>query len=141
MAWRSLSLPELSEALPRRASGALVLFAGTGGPAKAVAAQQLAKALRLDLLRIDLSQVVSKYIGETEKNLERVLASAERLDTLLFFDEADALFGKGTEAEADLLLERLQSSRRIAIFCVQKQTLRPSLSRNFIHTVRFPQIA
>ncbi|HXJ67120.1 MAG TPA: ATP-binding protein, partial [Actinomycetota bacterium] len=86
----------------RRSNGGLgisALFAGPSGTGKTMAAEVLANELRLDLHRIDLSQVVSKYIGETEKNLERVFAAAERTDAILFFDEADALFGKRSDVK------------------------------------------
>jgi hypothetical protein len=77
--------------------GLVCLFVGPPGTGKTMAAQLLARKLHLDMLRVDLSQVVDKYIGETEKNLERVFAEAEATGALLFFDEADALFGKRTE--------------------------------------------
>jgi SpoVK/Ycf46/Vps4 family AAA+-type ATPase len=74
-----------------------VLFAGESGTGKTMAAEVLAQELRLDLYRIDLSSVVSKYIGETEKNLRRVFDAAEDSGAILLFDEADALFGKRSE--------------------------------------------
>ena len=84
----------------RRATRALkVLFAGESGTGKTMAAQVLARDLGLDLFRIDLATVVSKYIGETEKNLDRIFAAAEGSNAILFFDEADALFGKRSEVQ------------------------------------------
>ncbi|HEX6015559.1 MAG TPA: ATP-binding protein, partial [Geminicoccaceae bacterium] len=80
-----------------RGLGIGALFAGASGTGKTMAAEVLARALRLDLYRIDLSGVVSKYIGETEKNLRRVFDAAEEGGAILFFDEADALFGKRSE--------------------------------------------
>jgi SpoVK/Ycf46/Vps4 family AAA+-type ATPase len=80
-----------------RGGSAMVLFTGTPGTGKTMAAEALAGELHLDLWRIDLSQVVSKYIGETEKNLHRLLDAAEPGGAVLFFDEADALFGRRTE--------------------------------------------
>src|SRR5512137_2889175 len=74
--------------------GISALFAGPSGTGKTTAAEVLANELKLDLYRIDLSQVISKYIGETEKNLRRVFDAAEDGGVVLFFDEADALFGK-----------------------------------------------
>jgi SpoVK/Ycf46/Vps4 family AAA+-type ATPase len=139
MAPRTLSLGELSAAFARRSSGGVILFAGPGGTGKTLAAETLANRLRLDFHRIDLSKVVSKYIGETEKNLERVLAAAESRDALLFFDEADTLFGRGTESEADYLLRRLRSSKGVAILSTEKRTLKLALSQRFTHLVRFPQ--
>jgi SpoVK/Ycf46/Vps4 family AAA+-type ATPase len=70
------------------------LFAGPSGTGKTMAAEVIAQELRLDLYKIDLSGVVSKYIGETEKNLNRIFRAAENANAILFFDEADALFGK-----------------------------------------------
>ena len=80
-----------------RTQGIKVLFAGESGTGKTMAAQVLARDLGLDLFRLDLATVVSKYIGETEKNLDRVFGAAEGSNAILFFDEADALFGKRSE--------------------------------------------
>jgi SpoVK/Ycf46/Vps4 family AAA+-type ATPase len=82
-----------------RGLGISALFAGPSGTGKTTAAEVLAYELRLDLFRIDLSQVISKYIGETEKNLSRVFDAAEQGAAVLLFDEADALFGKRTEVK------------------------------------------
>ncbi len=78
-------------------SGVTVLFAGPSGTGKTMAAEVIANELKLDLYKIDLSTVVSKYIGETEKNLERIFTEAQASNAILFFDEADALFGKRSE--------------------------------------------
>jgi len=72
------------------------MFAGPSGTGKTMAAELLASDAGMDLQRVDLSQVVSKYIGETEKNLDGVFAEASEKGWILFFDEADALFGKRT---------------------------------------------
>ena len=80
-----------------RTQGLKVLFAGESGTGKTMSAQVLANELGLDLFRIDLATVVSKYIGETEKNLDRIFTAAEGSNAILFFDEADALFGKRSE--------------------------------------------
>jgi hypothetical protein len=80
-----------------RTQGLKVLFAGESGTGKTMAAQVLAHELGLDLFRVDLATVVSKYIGETEKNLDRIFAAADGSNAILFFDEADALFGKRSE--------------------------------------------
>jgi ATPase family associated with various cellular activities (AAA)/Winged helix domain, variant len=77
--------------------GLKVLFAGESGTGKTMAAQVLARDLGLDIFRINLATIVSKYIGETEKNLDRIFAAAEGSNAILFFDEADALFGKRSE--------------------------------------------
>src|SRR5205814_7229380 len=82
-----------------RGLGISALFAGPSGTGKTMAAEVLARELRLDLYRIDLSAVVSKYIGETEKNLRRVFDAAEEGGAILLFDEADALFGKRSEVK------------------------------------------
>ena len=80
-----------------RTQGLKVLFAGESGTGKTMAAQVLAAELGLDLFRVDLATIVSKYIGETEKNLERIFTAADGSNAILFFDEADALFGKRSE--------------------------------------------
>jgi septum formation topological specificity factor MinE len=79
--------------------GLIGLFSGPPGTGKTMAAQVIAANLGLDLFRIDLSSVVSKYVGETSQNLERILSRAEHMDIVLLFDEADALFGKRTEVK------------------------------------------
>src|SRR5207253_4209533 len=101
-----------------RGLGINARFAGESGTGKTMAAQVVANHLRLDLYRIDLSAVVSKYIGETEKNLRRLFDAAEAGGMILFFDEADALFGKRSAVkdshdryaniEVNYLLQRMQ---------------------------------
>ena len=108
-----------------RGLGITALFAGPSGTGKTMAAEVLANELRLDLYCIDLSSVVSKYIGETEKNLRRVFDAAEEGGAILLFDEADALFGKRTEVkdshdryaniEVSYLLQRMEAYRGLAI--------------------------
>ena len=105
-----------------RGLGISALFAGDSGTGKTMAAEVIANDLRLDLYRIDLSAVVSKYIGETEKNLRRLFDAAEDGGAILFFDEADALFGKRSEVkdshdryaniEINYLLQRMEAYRR-----------------------------
>ncbi|MEZ4434304.1 MAG: ATP-binding protein [bacterium] len=105
--------------------GTTALFVGPPGTGKTMAAALIAGATRRDLYRIDLSQVVSKYIGETEKHLERVFSEAEACDAALFFDEADALFGKRGEVsdahdryaniEVGYLLQRLERFSGLAV--------------------------
>src|SRR5205823_4903551 len=105
--------------------GITALFTGPSGTGKTMAAEIIAGELRLDLYRIDLSQVVNKYIGETEKNLRRVFDAAEAGGAVLLFDEADALFGKRSEIrdshdryanlEISYLLQRMESYRGLAI--------------------------
>jgi hypothetical protein len=127
-----------------RGLGISALFAGVSGTGKTMAAEVLARDLRLDLYRIDLSQVVSKYIGETEKNLRRVFAAAEESATILLFDEADALFGKRTEIrdshdryaniEVSYLLQRMEAYRGLAILTTN---LRNALDQAFLRRLRF----
>src|SRR6266508_545570 len=105
--------------------GICALFAGPSGTGKTMAADVLAGELELDLYKIDLATVVSKYIGETEKNLERVFVAAESANAVLFFDEADAIFGKRSEVrdahdryaniEIAYLLQRMEQYDGIAI--------------------------
>jgi hypothetical protein len=102
-----------------RTQGLKVLFAGESGTGKTMAAQVLAHGLGLELFRIDLATIVSKYIGETEKNLDRIFTAAEGSNAILFFDEADALFGKRSEVsdshdryaniEVAYLLQKMES--------------------------------
>jgi hypothetical protein len=125
-----------------RGLGISALFAGASGTGKTMAAEVLAGELRLDLYRIDLSQVVSKYIGETEKNLRRVFDAAEEGGAVLLFDEADALFGKRSEVkdshdryaniEVSYLLQRMESYRGLAILTTNmKSELDPAFLRRF----------
>ena len=76
-----------------------VLFSGSSGTGKTMAAEVIGHELNLDIYKIDLSTVVSKYIGETEKNLNRLFVEAEHSNSILFFDEADAIFGKRSEVK------------------------------------------
>jgi SpoVK/Ycf46/Vps4 family AAA+-type ATPase len=125
-------------------SGLTVLFAGPPGTGKTMAAETLAAGLELLMYRIDLSQVVNKYIGETEKNLKRIFDAAERSDCILFFDEADALFGKRTEVkdahdryaniEVAYLLQRMEAYEGLAILTTN---LRQNLDAAFLRRLRF----
>ncbi len=114
-----------------------------------MAAEVLAAELRLDLYRIDLSSVVSKYIGETEKNLRRVFDAAEESGAILLFDEADALFGKRSEVkdshdryaniEVSYLLQRMEAYRGLAILTTNmKSALDPAFLRRLRFVVHFP---
>jgi hypothetical protein len=128
----------------QRGLGMSVLFAGASGTGKTMAAEVLANELKLDLYRIDLSSVVSKYIGETEKNLRRVFDAAEGSGAILLFDEADALFGKRSEVkdshdrhaniEVGYLLQRMESYRGLAILTTN---LKGSLDQAFLRRLRF----
>jgi len=127
-----------------RGLGLTVLFAGSSGTGKTTAAEVLARELRLDLYRVDLSAVVSKYIGETEKNLRRVFDAAEAGGCILLFDEADALFGKRTEVsdshdrhanvEVSYLLQRVEMFRGLAILT---SNMRSALDAAFLRRLRF----
>jgi ATPase family protein associated with various cellular activities (AAA)/winged helix domain-containing protein len=132
-----------------RGLGISALFAGASGTGKTLAAEIMANKLRLDLYRIDLSQVVSKYIGETEKNLRRVFDAAEAAGAVLLFDEADALFGKRSEVkdshdryaniEVSYLLQRMEAYRGLAILTTNmKQALDPAFTRRIRFVVQFP---
>ena len=132
-----------------RGLGLSVLFAGASGTGKTMAAEILAGELDLDLYQIDLSAVVSKYIGETEKNLRKIFAAAEESGAVLLFDEADALFGKRSEVrdshdryanlEISYLLQRMESYRGIAILTTNmQQALDPAFLRRIRFIVQFP---
>lgn len=124
--------------------GLAVLFSGPPGTGKTMCAEALAKTLELPLYRIDLSQVVNKYIGETEKNLRRLFDAADTSDVMLFFDEADALFGRRTEVrdahdrfanlEISYLLERMERFKGLAILATNR---RKDLDEAFLRRLRF----
>ena len=127
-----------------RGLGISALFAGESGTGKTMAAEVLANALRLNLDRIDLSAVVSKYIGETEKNLRRLFDAAEDGGVILFFDEADALFGKRSEVkdshdryaniEINYLLQRMEAFGGLAILATN---MKRALDQAFLRRLRF----
>ncbi|MGK7872669.1 MAG: ATP-binding protein [Xenococcaceae cyanobacterium] len=127
-----------------RGQGISALFAGESGTGKTMAAEVIANDLGLSLYRIDLATVVSKYIGETEKNLRRLFDAAEDGGAILFFDEADALFGKRSEVkdshdryaniEINYLLQRLEAYRGLAILATN---LKSSLDKAFLRRLRF----
>jgi hypothetical protein len=127
-----------------RGLGISALFAGASGTGKTMAAEVLAGHLGLDLYRIDLSSVVSKYIGETEKNLRRIFDAADEGGAILLFDEADALFGKRSEVkdshdryaniEVSYLLQRMECFRGLAILTTN---LRSALDTAFLRRIRF----
>lgn len=127
-----------------RGLGLSALFCGPSGTGKTLAAEVLASELRVDLYRIDLSQVVDKYVGETEKNLRRVFDAAEESGALLLFDEADALFGKRSEVkdshdryaniEVGYLLQRLEAYRGLTLLTTN---MRGALDAAFLRRIRF----
>jgi hypothetical protein len=127
-----------------RGLGISALFAGPSGTGKTMSGEVLANELQLDLYRIDLSQVVSKYIGETEKNLRRVFDAAENGAAILLFDEADALFGKRSEVkdshdryaniEVSYLLQRMETYRGLAVLTTNRKE---ALDQAFLRRIRF----
>jgi hypothetical protein len=114
------------------AAGVTALFAGPSGTGKTMAAQVLARSLELDIFRVDLAEVVNKYIGETEKRLAAVFAECERSNVMVLFDEADALFGQRTRVhdahdryaniEVDYLLQRLDTFRGVAVLATNRKS-------------------
>ena len=132
-----------------RARGITALFAGPSGTGKTLAAEVVAGALGCDLQRIDLAGVVDKYIGETEKHLRTIFDAAERSGALLFFDEADALFGKRTDVrdshdryaniEVDYLLQRMEDYPGLAVLATnRKSALDPAFLRRLRFVLDFP---
>ena len=132
-----------------RGLGIGVLFAGESGTGKTMAAEVLASELNLDVYRVDLASVVSKYIGETEKNLRRVFDAGEESGAILLFDEADALFGKRSEVrdshdrhaniEVSYLLQRMETYSGLAILTTnQKTALDKAFHRRLRFVVQFP---
>ncbi len=127
-----------------RGLGISALFTGVSGTGKTLAAEVLAAELELDLYRIDLSSVVSKYIGETEKNLRRVFEAAEGGGAILLFDEADALFGKRSEVkdshdryaniQVSYLLQRMETYRGLSILTTN---MKSALDSAFLRRIRF----
>jgi hypothetical protein len=127
-----------------RGLGISALFSGPSGTGKTMAAEVLANELDLDLYRIDLASVVNKYIGETEKNLRRVFDAAEDIGAILFFDEADALFGKRSEVkdshdryaniEVSYLLQRMEAYRGLAVLATN---LKGAVDAAFLRRIRF----
>ncbi len=137
-----------------RGLGVSVLFAGPSGTGKTMAAEVLAQRLKLDLYRIDLSAVVSKYIGETEKNLRKLFDAGESGGAILLFDEADAIFGRRSQVkdahdryaniEINYLLQRMEQYHGLAILTTNMRTaLDPAFLRRlrFVLEFAFPDVA
>ena len=132
-----------------RTQGLKVLFAGESGTGKTMAAQVLGAELGLDLFRVDLATIVSKYIGETEKNLERVFTAADGSNAILFFDEADALFGKRSEVsdshdryaniEVAYLLQRMERYPGAVILATNfRRNIDDAFARRLDFVIDFP---
>ncbi len=143
--WRSVVLEEWGvgkRLMPY--AGVSALFAGPPGTGKTLAAQVIAADLRMDLYKIDLSTVVSKYIGETEKNLERIFSQAKNSNAILFFDEADSIFGKRSEVkdahdryaniEVGYLLQRMETYDGVVILATN---LRSNMDDAFTRRIQF----
>jgi SpoVK/Ycf46/Vps4 family AAA+-type ATPase len=132
-----------------RGLGLTVLFSGSSGTGKTMAAEVIANELNLDLYRIDLSSIVNKYIGETEKNLRKVFDEAEKSHAILFFDEADALFGKRTEIkdshdryaniEINYLLQKMEEYKGLCILATNmKKAIDKAFTRRIRIVIEFP---
>src|SRR5699024_978162 len=132
-----------------KGTGIAALFTGGPGTGKTLAAHVVADTAGLDLMQVDLSGVIDKYIGETEKNLERIFADAENLNVVLFFDEADALFGKRSEVrdahdrfanqEVSYLLQRMEQFNGITVLATNlKGNLDLAFARRMHFIVHFP---
>ncbi len=135
---------------PTAKPGYRVLFDGDAASDKIETVEMLGKELNKEVLRVDLSQVVSKYIGETEKNLDAVFEKATNKDWILFFDEADALFGKRTDVkdshdryanqEIGYLLQRMEDYPGLAILASNlKENIDKAFTRRFQAVVQFPK--
>ena len=133
----------------RRGRGITALFAGDSGTGKTMSAEVIAGDLGLDLYVIDLSTVVDKYIGETEKNLERIFTEADRVNGVLLFDEADALFGKRSEVqdahdryanvEVAYLLQRMETFDGLAVLTTNlRANIDEAFTRRLDAIVDFP---
>jgi AAA+ superfamily predicted ATPase len=133
----------------RQGRGVLALFVGGSGTGKTMAAEALASQQRVDLYRVDLAAVVSKWVGETEKNLSRIFADAERANCMLFFDEADAIFGRRGEVkeardrwanlEVNYLLQRIEEFTGVVILATNlRQNIDEAFQRRIQVIVDFP---
>ncbi len=132
------------------ANGLMVLFSGASGTGKTMTASVIARNIGLHLYRIDLSGIVSKYIGETEKNLDKIFAGVRRANAILFFDEADALFGKRSEVkdahdryaniEVAYLLQKMEEHDGVVILATNlSKNMDQAFSRRMHYVVEFPK--
>jgi SpoVK/Ycf46/Vps4 family AAA+-type ATPase len=139
----------VTDASPKeQAKGSKVLFHGASGTGKTLAAAVIARELERPVYRVDLSMIESKYVGETEKNLESLFAEAENKNWVLFFDEADALFGKRTEVkdahdryanmDTAYLLQKIEDHNGLVILATnKKQNIDPAFLRRIRYKVDF----
>lgn len=157
--WSDLRLPAAATKVLRQAvaqaktgaaAGGMTLFAGEDRAGRTLAAAVAANELGRPLLRVDLTAVVRKYIGETEKNLGQVFAAAGKASAVLFFDEADALFGKRSDVkdshdryanlEVNYLLQRMEAYQGLVILASNmKSSLDPAFLRRLRYVVAFPK--
>jgi SpoVK/Ycf46/Vps4 family AAA+-type ATPase len=154
--WNDLSLPDDLTAQLRRIptefaqnrAGVTALFTGPSGTGKTLASEAIAGELNLELFRINLSSVISKHIGETEKNLTTVFSEAGRSDVILFFDEADALFADRSDVkdardryqnlEINYLLKRIEEHSGIAILATNVRHTNEAFVRRMKYVIDFP---
>ncbi|QZY57549.1 ATP-binding protein [Crassaminicella profunda] len=129
--------------------GLSILFTGPPGTGKTMASQVIANELYLEIYKVDLSQMVSKYIGETEKNLKELFDEAKKSNTILLFDEADALFGKRSEVkdshdryanvETSFLLQKMEEHTGITIMTTNYlENIDPAFMRRINYVIHFP---
>lgn len=155
--WNTLSLPATQRSVLRTLitqerkapdTGSSVLLAGSAGADKSRAAQVLARELQRKLYRVDQAALFSKYIGESEKNLDRLLAAAEASGAILLFDEADALFGKRTDVkdshdryaniEVSYVLQRMKAHSGLVLIAAQgKASLDDTFKRRLRYAIDF----
>jgi SpoVK/Ycf46/Vps4 family AAA+-type ATPase len=139
---------EIIAAMRNRPRGVAALFTGPSGTGKTKAAEAIAADLGVPLHRVDLSTVISKYIGETEKNLQRLFDAAEAAGAVLFFDEADALFGKRTDVkdshdryanlEVSYLLQRIERFKGLVILASNtKSNIDSAFARRLRYIIDF----
>jgi SpoVK/Ycf46/Vps4 family AAA+-type ATPase len=141
--------PHVQRLFPR-GTGLTALLSGTPGTGKTMAAQVIAAELKLDLFRVDLARVVSKYIGETAKHLSEIFSRASQMSAILLFDEADALFAKRTQikdahdryanADTGYLLQLLEEFRGLALLTTNKRgNIDPAFYRRLRYVYEFPK--
>ncbi len=130
--------------------GLLALFSGSPGTGKTMAAQVIAAALGIDIFRCNLARIVSKYVGETSKNIDRILSRAGGMGIVLLFDEADALFGKRTEikdahdrfanTDTGYLLQAIENYQGVALLATNKKSnIDPAFIRRIRYVLDFPK--